>query len=413
MLTSFFLPTIGGVEAHVYHLTRALKAQGHDVVIVHTCFDIDSKNGVFSQREMLENLEIHRLYIGTSQWSLSEGKLLSSRIVSYTNGFLRKIRPIFQSEKISDYIMGLHRVKNFDIIHQHDFISNMFTTKKLSQYIPVVLTNHTGEFLLLNRSSITRPLLRYLLSHVSFLIGPSDELCDVQFLKVRNRVAYIANGVDVDEFVPKSRAEITALRKDMGYDPDVPIVLCARRWAPTKGVIYFVKALKAVLSNHPNVRFLISGNEYYGYPEYRKDVMSFIEDRNVCQSVTLLGDIPHTEIQRYYQISDIVVLPSLMEATSLSGLEAMSCGKPLLGTNVGGIPEIVEDGKNGCLVAPENAKEIADTLVEMLNDRDHLREMGKRGRNLAVEKFSWYQVGNNTVAVYEAVLKQNLHTDYI
>ena len=133
--------------------------------------------------------------------------------------------------------------------------------------------------------------------------------------------------------------------------------------------------------------------------------MSFIEDKDVRASVVLLGDIPHTEIQKYYQISDIVVLPSLMEATSLSGLEAMSCGKPLLGTDVGGIPEIIEDGKNGCLVPPENEKKIADALNVMLNDRERLNKMGKYGRFLATERFSWHQVAENTLAVYEQVLR--------
>lgn len=405
MLTSFFLPTIGGVEAHVYHLAKCLKEQGHDVVIVHTCFDIDSEDDVSSRCEMFKNLEVHRLYIGKSKWHLSEGYVVSSRMASYTNGFLRKVRPVFQSKRIAEYILSLHGEKPFDLLHQHDFISNMFTTKRLKQYLPVVLTNHTGEFLLLNRSFITRPILRYLLNHVSFLIGPSDELCDVHFLKERGRVAYIANGVDVDEFAPKTNDEIAVMRRNMRYDPSVPIVLCARRWAPTKGVVFFAKALKEVLSKHPNVRFLISGNEYYGYPEYREKVMSFIEDKDVRASVVLLGDIPHTEIQKYYQISDIVVLPSLMEATSLSGLEAMSCGKPLLGTDVGGIPEIIEDGKNGCLVPPENEKKIADALNVMLNDRERLNEMGKYGRFLATERFSWRQVAENTLAVYEQVLR--------
>ena len=59
MLTSFFLPTIGGVEAHVYHLAKCLKEQGHDVVVVHTCFDIDSEDDVSSRCEMFKNLEVH------------------------------------------------------------------------------------------------------------------------------------------------------------------------------------------------------------------------------------------------------------------------------------------------------------------------------------------------------------------
>ena len=79
--------------------------------------------------------------------------------------------------------------------------------------------------------------------------------------------------------------------------------------------------------------------------------------------------------------------------------------EPLLGTDVGGIPEIIEDGKNGCLVPPENEKKIADALNVMLNDRERLNKMGKYGRFLATERFSWHQVAENTLAVYEQVLR--------
>ncbi len=180
MLTSFFLPTIGGVENHVYQLSKELQEAGHNVTVVHTCFDIES-NGAKTKIEYIDNIEVHRIYIGIMKFKLSIPFL--SNINNYINGFFRKIRPIMYSGKIAKYILKLNETKKFDIIHQHDFISNIFTTKRLSKYKPIVLTNHTGEYLLLEKYKITRLIIPNLVNHLSYLIGPSKDLADVKCMK--------------------------------------------------------------------------------------------------------------------------------------------------------------------------------------------------------------------------------------
>lgn len=404
MLTSFFLPTIGGVENHVYNLCKALQKRGHEVVVVHTCFDIMPKENETVKVEDVEGIEVHRLYLGTDATKI---QLKHFPIIeSYVNGFLRKVRPIRFSSKIATYIQKLHMEKPFDILHQHDFISNLFTTKKLSRQLPVILTNHTGEFLLLNKHWYTAWTLRYLLSHIAFLLGPSEELCDAPFLQKKKRVSYIANGVNLDEFEVLSAEKKDMLRREMGYTKDTDLILCARRWAPTKGVIYLVQAIPKVIKKCPKAHFLISGNNYYGYPAYRDMICKVIREQHLEPYITLLGDIPHDQINKYYQIADIVVLPSLMEATSLSGLEAMACGSPLLGTNVGGIPEIIEDGYNGRLVPPKDAESITNVLAEMLKDKDLLLQQGRNGRRKAEQEFSWDIVAAKNEAIYMQVRKQ-------
>lgn len=106
----------------------------------------------------------------------------------------------------------------------------------------------------------------------------------------------------------------------------------------------------------------------------------------------------------YDQIADIVVLPSLLEATSLSGLEAMSCGKPLVGSDVGGIPEIIEDGKTGILVHKENPKEIAEAINELLSDEDLAENFGKQARRKAAEEYSWKIVAQKTETIYKKII---------
>lgn len=402
MLTSFFLPTIGGVENHVYHLAKELQKLGHDVTVVHTCFDIEN-NGLDDVKvEFVDGIEVHRLYMGVMQFKI---KLpFVSSFNSYANGFLRKVRPICKSNYVVKYIVRLHQTKKFDLLHQHDFISNMFATKLLKKYMSVIITNHTGEYLLLDRYKVTSMILPMLLRHFDYLIGPSVELADVDYMKRKNKAVYIANGCDVEEFYPIGKAEIQAKRLLLGLPADRKMVLCARRWAPTKGVIYLVQAIKYVLEKYPQTIFLISGNEYYGYPEYREEILKVIEQDNISTSIILLGDIPYNKMRDYDQIADIVVLPSLLEATSLSGLEAMSCGKPLVGSDVGGIPEIIDDGKTGILVQKENPKEIAIAINSYLNNEDLIEKFGSRARQKAVDEFSWQVVAKKTEKIYKKVI---------
>ena len=408
MLTSFFLPTIGGVENHVYNLCKALQKKGHHVVVVHTCFDIQPQDGKNIHVENVEGIETHRLYLGVTQAGVHWGKM--PVLESYVNGFLRKARPIVYSKRIAAYIKKIDQEHHFDLIHQHDFISNLFTTKILSKSIPLVLTNHTGEYLLLNKHLYTSWLLPWLLSHVSYMMGPSHELCDAPFLAKQGKVAYIANGVNLTEFKALDAEKKNDLRKALSIDPDFDIVLCARRWAPTKGVLYLVQAIKTVMEKCPKVHFLISGNDYYGYPAYRNLILGTIEKEKLQDYITLLGDIPHDQIGKYYQIADIIALPSLMEATSLSGLEAMACGKPLLGTDVGGIPEIIDNGVTGYLVPAKDPAALAKAIIAMLSDKERLARMGQKARMKAEKEFSWDVVAMKNEKVYESVLSQRADT---
>lgn len=404
MLTSFFLPTIGGVESHVYNLSKELIKKGHQVIIVHTILH-ESKEG-FEKIE-IDGIELHRVFIKSPDIKMKLSFEKTVNIESYLNGFIRKFRSVFYSEKIAAYIEKIDKKREIEIIHQHDFISNLFTTKILKKKYPIVLTNHTGEFLFLNKFLLFKFALKILLQHLDYLIGPSKELCKIPFQSNMEKIRYIPNGVDINKFIPIKEEEKHQLKLSAGYDGNIKIVLCARRWAPTKGVIYFVKAIKKISMDFKNVKFIISGNEYGGYPEYKNSILKYIEKERLRDYIVLLGDIQYQDMYRYYQISDIVVLPSLMEATSLAGLEAMSCGKPLIGSNVGGIPEIIEDGKTGYLVEAKNEDALACAILRLLKNPQIINLMGKNSREKVEKEFSWNTVADKTIEVYQEVKRNN------
>ena len=149
------------------------------------------------------------------------------------------------------------------------------------------------------------------------------------------------------------------------------------------------------------ILFLIAGNDVD--KQYSDSIRNLIKELNISGFIDLLGPISNKNMVDYYQISDIVVLPSLMEATSIAGLEAMACGVSVIGTNVGGIPEIVSDGVNGIIVPKKDSSVISAAIIKLLSNRNLLRKFSKASREIAVNKFSWLTITKETVKVYKTV----------
>jgi len=125
----------------------------------------------------------------------------------------------------------------------------------------------------------------------------------------------------------------------------------------------------------------------------------------VHDSLIMLGHVSHEKMPHVYSISDVVVLPSLREGTPLVLLEAMACGKPVVATRVGGIPEIVKHGENGLLVRPKDIEGLSKAILTLLEDPDLREEMGKKARRRAVKEFDWDIKADEVIRVYKEVLQ--------
>ena len=193
----------------------------------------------------------------------------------------------------------------------------------------------------------------------------------------------------------------------MGYNGEF-VILCPRRWAPTKGIIYLAKAIKLLDGELPrNVVFLFAGSDYEGYQEYRKKVNSILS--SCSAKVRNLGNLDQLTLRNFYQISDLTVIPSLMEATSLAALEAMACGCPILSTNVGGMPEIIREDYNGWMVEPMSDVVLANKikeLYEILKNQRRKREIRKNCREFVVEQYDWGRIAEKTVEIYNKLMEK-------
>ena len=135
-------------------------------------------------------------------------------------------------------------------------------------------------------------------------------------------------------------------------------------------------------------------------PESR-DVSACLEE-HFANRFAMLGAMNHDEIIPYYSAADFSILPSLMEATSISGLEAMATSLPLVGTRVGGIPDLIEEGKNGFLCNPADDADLAEKINSLL-DSD-LKALGAHSRQMVETRFAWPQIARRTLAAYETVV---------
>jgi glycosyltransferase involved in cell wall biosynthesis len=217
-------------------------------------------------------------------------------------------------------------------------------------------------------------------------------------------VHYVPNGVDPVRFAPSPTAA-ASVRRDLALAADEPIVLCARRPVRKNGVEYFADALARLAALGVRCSVLFAGLTPEPELDEQPYTTRFREAVRALPAVIttrLLGNVANDAMPRLHAASDIAVLPSLVEATSIAGLETMASGVPLVGTTVGGIPEIVIDGVTGTLVPPRDPAALAVALERLLRDTDKRCAMGARARERVMREFSWQAVARRSATVYEA-----------
>jgi len=360
MVSLDFPPTVGGIAAHVYELSRALCDLGHRVCVVSR--QLPSQTDAFAKRE---SMDIYRVNL---RWG---ALLYGGQINRFIQNKLPEIKP--------------------DIIHVH----GMAPLEGYSiKGIPLVYTNHTSGYLeRIKKGGFRRmALLRRLFAKPQLFLAPSQELLEVPFPIDAHKV-YIPNGVDSKKYRFNTRARLE-IRSALGLSDEHVLGILTRRLVEKNGVIHLARATRFLRDER--LRLLLIGDG----PEY--DGVSSTLDQHFRDRYTMLGAKGHDEIIPYYSAADFSILPSLMEATSISGLEAMATSLPLVGTRVGGIPELIEDEKNGFLCDPANDEDLAEK-INTLMDRD-LKAFGAHSRHLVENNFAWPRIARRTLDAYETVL---------
>jgi len=203
----------------------------------------------------------------------------------------------------------------------------------------------------------------------------------------------IPNGVNVEDF-NLSEEEVERVKEKYGLTGT--IVMFAGTITPRKGVWYLIKA--AEILKEEEVFFLIVGKTNLD-KKYAERVMDYAKKKNINAKFT--GLVPYGDLKALYSACDIFVLPSFEEGFGIVMTEAMASGKPLIGSNVGGIPMQVIEGWNGFLIEPGNERQLAEKIEYLVDHPVERKRMGRNSRILAEEKFDWIKIVRRYLQVYE------------
>ncbi len=376
---------IGGVEYHIRYIAREQLHLGHEPMVM----SIRSSRADRISSEMRDGVMWYFLDVKSPFYKIS------SRLKKFENGgigfLVTALERLPQNFALST---KLSKIAEFspDIIHQHDYLSSVRLSKKLSARYRIVFTNHYGEYLAMQKTMLTRALQKRFLRSFSSIIAPSKEL-----LPAGGNCHYLPNGVDTSAFKVPTAEEKQIRRKQHEFDEKI-VFLCARRWAPSKGILHLARALNMLeKSVAARTVFLFAGNDSEDFPQYRQAVHQELSKTRA--DVRLLGNIDHKSLQEVFEMTDIGIIPSVIEGMSLFSIELIASGIPVLATDVGGNPEVVADRINGWLIPPQQSKAICCKLMEIVSDWPatslNIDTVAFR------ERYSWRSIAAATLKIYE------------
>ena len=211
-----------------------------------------------------------------------------------------------------------------------------------------------------------------------------------------SRVVVVNNGIEIHDGAAGNR-EVT--RRELGFGADHMVIgMVANYNRPIKGVANFLDAIPSIVEAMPSARFLFVGGGEEGNTLRDKARSLGIE-----QYVVFAGF--QKEIRPYYEIMDLSVLTSFSEGLSMTLLESMAHGIPIVATRVGGNPELVQDGLNGYLVPVLDTRALVDRIVELLRDRELREKMGREGRSIAEGRFRVSAAAHRHLEIYERIAR--------
>lgn len=380
-VTPRFPPAIGGVEEHVYQVSRELARRGHDVTVI-TSNEADGKICLL-QNENVDGIKVYRypLFMPTAFREL----WLIPRIV-----------------KIFAELRG-------DIVHAHGYrCLSSFEAAFVShaKNAPSVLTPHgiypPRSFLNgFAKSFFDISSGRLLLDFSDRIIALSEHNRSL-ILRLgasENKIAIVPNGVNVEEYAILRRSKwiLDELHSDG------PILLYVGRIDWNKRVDKIVEALPAILKDFPSAKLVVVGPDYANCVSELLDLSKRLK---VEDSLVITGNVPREKLLEFYSVADVFLLPSSYEGFGLSMLEAICSRIPVIASPSGGPGDILSDRTHALLLKEPSSKEISMSVHAVLTDSSLREKLTKNAFELVKAKYTWKSVVDKLERIYEQTISE-------
>ena len=309
-----------------------------------------------------------------------------------TRTWLRNTRDVQYAIGVARRVRELHRRHGFDLVEYADINYEGLFHRVLNPGIPYAVRCHTPMTVIAKSlgsdwSVYTTRFIslaeRAMVRRADILSAPSLALKQriaEEFGVAPRRIAVIPNPVDTVRFSPEGPAG----ERQRGVE-----VLCPGRLDPAKGVLVLAQAIRSFFGRNPqaDVRFTFAGRNSHNIADTMRDALA--ADGLGAEQVRFMLDVPDEDLPAVYRGSDISVVPALIfESFSYTCAESLSCGRPVIASRNGGMPEVVLDGECGILVDRGDAEALAGALERLTLSPEMRLRYGEAGRVHAVQSFS-------------------------
>ncbi|MDX9893222.1 MAG: glycosyltransferase family 4 protein [Patescibacteria group bacterium] len=363
-----YLPFIGGAELAVKEITDRLPEIDFDMITVNL-------DGQQPKNQQVGNVNIHRL---------GRGKI--SKYLFPWTGF--KLATKLHQEKKYDAVWAI-------MANQAGLVA--LRLKNKFPQIKYLLTLQEGDSLkrIWSRTFLIRPLYRRIYRRADYIQSISSYLSNraVQY-GYRGKSSIVPNGVDLEKFKTDiDSAQLDELRTKLNLTSADKIVVTASRLVHKNGIDILIKSAR----NLP-LKILILGQG-----ELQLKLEALAQELGVKNKILFLGHIGQPDLPKYLKIADVFVRPSRSEGLGSAFLEAMAAGLPVIGTKVGGIPDIITEGQTGLFCEVDNPKDLENKIKLLLTDNDLRLRLIDNGKKLAVNKYDWQLVTSQMRDIFNSL----------
>jgi len=364
----------------VFTLSRLLAEHGHKVTVLAPHY-----NGA-KKYEAIGNVKVYR-FSYFMPYKLQK--------VCYEGGIFANLKrhkiaalelPLFVFFELTSMIR-LIKKERIDVVHAHWTIPQGYLAYICKKFlnIPYIVTAHAGDIF---------PLKSVFFRHLSSKAIENSDYCTANSVYTKNELLKIAEkevkvipmGVDFSIF---SKTKLNRnLRKNIGIKKE--FILTVGRLVEKKGIKYLIMAMKDVAKKLPDARLVIAGDG----PE-RANLETLAKNLGIENSIIFAGRLENKYLPEYYAAADLFVGPSIVtesgdtEGLGIVFLEALASGTCVIGSNVGGIPDIIQNNRTGLLVKEKNPKELSNAIIKLLSNHKLRERLAQNGQKRIKQIYSW------------------------
>lgn len=381
---------------YVHDINRHLVRRGHQVTVV------TPGTRSLPIHESFDGVEVVRFPMALPE-DLTYGRVAQSR-VSILGRLARLAVMTDYLEAQFTHTVAAARARKADVVHAHWAIPTgpaaLLAARRLR--LPSVITMHGGDVYVNPEQGYdfptrwyVRPALRWALRHADALTAITED-CRQHALRAGappESVRVIFNGTDLRRFSP---APERSQPGDPQYGPRM--IFACRQLFPRKGIRFLIEAAAQLVPRYPDLQVVLAGDGFE-----RPELVQLAERLGIGSRVTFLGWVPNAALPPYYRAAAVSVIPSLEEGFGIPAAEAMGCAVPVVATDAGGLPEVVEDGVTGLVVPRGDAGALAAAIGSLLDDAELRRRMGQAGRERALRHFDWDRTAERLEELYWSI----------